>query len=777
MEVTTQSFQNSTPLEINYAASFTSVVTTTLGGVLGGGFVGGGSALIASTADEWLIQNGYETKHHLSSTGFWSSFIIYPFLLAVGIPSPISALTSLVSGFAISHFSDDFFCYKNKLNTPLDSFVTLNRLFDENNVLSKEEGHKLYDLFLESPTKGMERLYDDAKQLYQNPYFMSLLKMSSVTFGKTLANLLITQSLGRYASSLFITTFLKDHESILAGANRLGLTPLQFIKENSLLMLSGMKVVSLIVLRRFINAYKEYSKKALEIEMFDLVMNKTIDILMQDDNGRRIASTKKGRRSLRTMIRSLNRLHYRGVMRFETVFEGITEALGAFYQMLSSGLSSAIYFPYFLTSVITQKWQSQVLEEVRYNSGKIIDAEAEYWDVLSSIMSDLEEIKLRDGDDFIKAKYSKVQKAKAELSINKEYYEAKNVEIQGLTYNIHSLFDMFLLGYQAVVKGVATINILDPFKRYLDTATSHLSTNLQFKIHSSVLDDAKEKLEKIFEILETQKSSQATKSCSREKTIHFQNYSLFLNGEKLLTIEDFDFELGKRYAITGGSGCGKSSTLIDLKAGVNGALSSEGDISIYSPDNQEPKMLFLNQDLYLPKDSPLLEAIYFPNLLEDLSELEKKELRKKVIALFHELKIDSFLGRNESEPGLVSKLDSAQFKLSGGQKKKIGIIQAILAQPKIIIMDETFTGLDHDSLILCQEAIKKYLSDSLILVVDHHANENNNDGFYDSEVHFSSETKTVEQKELQPPERALLASEARSAIALLAIGRSIKLNT
>ncbi|MCH9633619.1 MAG: hypothetical protein S4CHLAM7_03500 [Chlamydiae bacterium] len=97
-----------------------------------------------------------------------------------------------------------------------------------------------------------------------------------------------------------------------------------------------------------------------------------------------------------------------------------------------------------------------------------------------------------------------------------------------------------------------------------------------------------------------------------------------------------------------------------------------------------------------------------------------------------------FTESSDNESTLAAKLDSEEVQLSGGQCKKIGIIQAILAQPDLLIMDETFTGLDQNSLIKCQKALKKYLPNCLFLVVDHHIEDNNFDQFYDFEVNFAN---------------------------------------
>ena len=54
----------------------------------------------------------------------------------------------------------------------------------------------------------------------------------------------------------------------------------------------------------------------------------------------------------------------------------------------------------------------------------------------------------------------------------------------------------------------------------------------------------------------------------------------------------------------------------------------------------------------------------------------------------------------------------------------------------IIIFDEVFNGVDDKSKIVIKKMIGKYLSDSLILVVDHNADKNHAGGFYDGKLCF-----------------------------------------
>ena len=74
--------------------------------------------------------------------------------------------------------------------------------------------------------------------------------------------------------------------------------------------------------------------------------------------------------------------------------------------------------------------------------------------------------------------------------------------------------------------------------------------------------------------------------------------------------------------------------------------------------------------------------------------------------------------------------------LSGGEKKKIAIVSAIMKKPDILILDETFDSLGP-SIIVAHQMLRKYLPSALILVVDHYAQTNNYNHFYAKELSFT----------------------------------------
>jgi ABC-type multidrug transport system ATPase subunit len=235
----------------------------------------------------------------------------------------------------------------------------------------------------------------------------------------------------------------------------------------------------------------------------------------------------------------------------------------------------------------------------------------------------------------------------------------------------------------------------------------------------------------------------------------------------LLTVKDLKLDMGKVYAVTGETGCGKTSLLSKIKGIRENGISGKGYIYYPSINGKDPKIIMLSQQEYFPLDSSLYEVILYPDrVISDKNSARETadEKREEIASLLKEIGLYTFRDidkkggssnintNDENKEGKENQealnLDSKKdwyTVLSGGEKKKITIVSAIIKKPDILILDEIFNGLDPKSIIVVQRMLKKYLPNTLILSVDHHAQDNNYD-FYDAELQFSN--KSVDLRDI-----------------------------
>ncbi|CYU81614.1 ABC transporter ATP-binding protein [Streptococcus suis] len=180
--------------------------------------------------------------------------------------------------------------------------------------------------------------------------------------------------------------------------------------------------------------------------------------------------------------------------------------------------------------------------------------------------------------------------------------------------------------------------------------------------------------------------------------IEYQNVSLTcqVNGPILKNLS-FDIQEGEFFVLIGPSGSGKTTTLKLINRLIE---QTDGDIRIQGKRLKD----FDLRELRLETGYVLQQIALFPNmtvaeniaLIPEMKGLNKEETLKKSRQLLNKvgLEPDSYLDRLPKD-------------LSGGEKQRIGILRAIIANPKVLLMDEPFSALDPISKAQLQDLIKE----------------------------------------------------------------------
>ena len=168
----------------------------------------------------------------------------------------------------------------------------------------------------------------------------------------------------------------------------------------------------------------------------------------------------------------------------------------------------------------------------------------------------------------------------------------------------------------------------------------------------------------------------------------------------------FRLEPGKIYGFLGPNGAGKSTTM-NMLTGYLGATS--GEIKIDGHDiYKEPEEAKRNIG-YLPELPPVYDTMTVMEYLAfvaELKKIDKKERRKQIGEVMELTKITSMQDR------LIQ-------NLSKGYKQRVGLAQAILGYPKIIILDEPTVGLDPMQIIEIRQLIKSLGKKHTVILSSH----------------------------------------------------------
>ena len=147
----------------------------------------------------------------------------------------------------------------------------------------------------------------------------------------------------------------------------------------------------------------------------------------------------------------------------------------------------------------------------------------------------------------------------------------------------------------------------------------------------------------------------------------------------VLNSVSFEIKEGEAIGYIGQNGAGKTST---IKCLLNLVRAQRGTISLFGRSSLDPgaraEVGYLPEHPYWYENLTVLETIEFYGGLFGLS---KKEAFQRANFLLEHF-------------GLTSKLHQKMKSLSKGLMQRVGLIQALINQPKLLILDEPFSGLD-----------------------------------------------------------------------------------
>jgi ABC-2 type transport system ATP-binding protein len=188
--------------------------------------------------------------------------------------------------------------------------------------------------------------------------------------------------------------------------------------------------------------------------------------------------------------------------------------------------------------------------------------------------------------------------------------------------------------------------------------------------------------------------------------ITVENLTKQYGSQKAIDSISFDVKPGEILGFLGPNGAGKTTTMkiITCFMAPSDGDVKVGDFSIH--DNQEE---IKKQIGYLPENNPLyyeMPVLEYLSFVADLQGVEKSKIKNRIVEMVH------LTGLNEEKHKKIG-------ELSKGFRQRVGLAQAMIHDPEVLILDEPTTGLDPNQIIEIRKLIRELGREKTVVLSTH----------------------------------------------------------
>lgn len=177
-----------------------------------------------------------------------------------------------------------------------------------------------------------------------------------------------------------------------------------------------------------------------------------------------------------------------------------------------------------------------------------------------------------------------------------------------------------------------------------------------------------------------------------------------IDGVSILKDINLEVRSGEVVGLLGPNGAGKTTL---MKIVANALDYDIGFVQVCGVDARRAPMLMMGKIGYLPEHNPLYEDMYVLEYLTFISEIYHVPASKK--------RVNDLI----QQVGLKREYKKRISELSKGYKQRVGLAQALLPDPEVLILDEPTTGLDPNQVIEIRELIKEVGQNRTVLLSTH----------------------------------------------------------
>ena len=378
---------------------------------------------------------------------------------------------------------------------------------------------------------------------------------------------------------------------------------------------------------------------------------------------------------------------------------------------------------------LLKKEENKAIEEFQNNINETLD-------LFGQIKASNKE-KFFFQDSLGKAK--NIQKTSNEFNYKSVAYERFSFTIFLIAFEIFRAAGLLLVAYSDL-----SIGLMFAMFGYIWFIMTPVQDILTIQYSYASAKTAMNRINKILDLKIEKNGILTLDSNSKKVDISIKNLSFSYNEDKeVLKNISFDIKSGEKVAIIGASGSGKT-TIANIISGFYSKNS--GDIFYNNISIDDLNRQNLRENIFLVLQMPIL----FNNTLRFNITMGNENISDDEI--FKALKIAQLYETVENMPnGLETLVGKHGIRLSGGQRQRLSIARMIIANPAVVIFDESTSALDVHTEVKLFSELEEFLKEKTVITIAHRLSTvKNADMIYvidDGKLVQSGNHKELEEKE------------------------------